>query len=472
MPGPAAIIVRADALAPHLPFADDSVDLVLFSPPFFQARFYTDGDRVYEGQIGLEATPHEYLDRLIQVTAEARRVMKPVASMFVELGDKACGFSGEKWGNGRSLGTTRGDTRVPATGPLSAPTVYGIPNKSWMLLPERYRVACVDRLGMIARAVIIWWRRDAMPESVHDRVARTHSDWVHLTKRDRYFSNIDEIRVPYAAGTAQRYEAGYQPRDFDGQRIGNGIQLGDSRYTQNPLGKLPGSVWDVTTESLHIPDYIVHDHAEWRFLDRLPLWRDVARRVADGDLRPVDVHEVDHWGVMTPEWPRRLILGFTPNGICLECGAGRKLGRASRCEECGEVRPFQVKACPACGDVRDWKADRVAMPGDDWHGVGARTPRHAGSYLNASISTGYSCACWNDQSGKPAPPTRPAIVLDPFSGSGTTAMAAVALGRHAVGVDYSLGYCYLSRWRIWESGHAARIRERTNTRRQLELILD
>ena len=72
-------ILRANALA--LPLADSSVDLVVTSPPYFGLRSYQDGGKHYEGQIGSEATPAEFVDALIAATREMVRVLKPSGSI-------------------------------------------------------------------------------------------------------------------------------------------------------------------------------------------------------------------------------------------------------------------------------------------------------------------------------------------------------------------------------------------------------
>jgi hypothetical protein len=91
----------------------------------------------------------------------------------------------------------------------------------------------------------------------------------------------------------------------------------------------------------------------------------------------------------------------------------------------------------------------------------------------SAIITGYACACTpilpgpGEDPGNPAvcgvgtgpgplPPTRPAIVLDPFAGTGTTMLVASALGRTGVGVDRSMDYARLAKWRCTDPAERAK----------------
>ncbi|MEK9724720.1 MAG: site-specific DNA-methyltransferase, partial [Rhodospirillaceae bacterium] len=136
-------LVRGDAVS--LPLADESVDLIVTSPPYFALRSYTDGGEHYDGQIGSEDTPAAFLEALWAVTAECKRVLKPSGSMWVNLGDK-----------------------------------YG--DKSLMGLPWRYAIGCIDNLGLILRAEVVWSKPNGLPESVTDRVRRSHEQWFMFTK--------------------------------------------------------------------------------------------------------------------------------------------------------------------------------------------------------------------------------------------------------------------------------------------------
>ena len=79
-------LLRADARS--VPLCDSTVDLIVTSPPYFGLRSYQDGGKHYEGQVGAEATPAEFVDALIECTREMVRVLKPSGSIWVNLGDK------------------------------------------------------------------------------------------------------------------------------------------------------------------------------------------------------------------------------------------------------------------------------------------------------------------------------------------------------------------------------------------------
>ncbi|MEV5211416.1 site-specific DNA-methyltransferase [Micromonospora sp. NPDC053740] len=428
-------VLRADARA--IPMPDASVDLIVTSPPYFALRSYTDGGEHYDGQIGAEPTPREYIAALIECTREWARVLKPSGSIFVNLGDKYAGQGSGRLSADGSPGLSSDqkscDSSLSAQLPqcpshpspngengspqsrqgtsvlgIDASTfrqgardgnrrsrpsaVEGIPGKSLMLLPERYRIAAIDQLGLIARAVIIWSKSNGMPEAVTDRVRRSHEDWVHLTKQPRYFAAVDEIREP---------PSGYVRPNPAERRTPGGQRARAMADTCNPLGRLPGSVWEIATEPLQVPAEL----------------------------------GVDHFAAFPTEWPRRIIQGWSPSGFCTACGEGR--------------RPITDRGEYAAAHG---KGPERRIPGEGRHPLS----RHGepGSTLRLSRAAsivGEVCAC-SDSSA----PTRPAVVLDPFSGTGTTALVASALGRHGIGVDMSADYCRLARWRTTDPGQRAK----------------
>jgi len=391
---------------------DNTVDLIVTSPPYFALRSYQDGGEHYDGQIGSEGTPTAFLEALWAVTAECWRVLKPSGSLFVNLGDKYAGSAG--WCNSAasaessSLGGRQQRQNAHATPKAPESSIRA---KSLMGLPWRYAIGCIDGQadpdgrGWVLRSEIVWSKPNGLPESVTDRVRRSHEQWFHLTKEGRYYSNVDEVRE----------EAKYPDdglRGDAGKRAGmttvNGHRA--DHVQPHPLGKLPGSVWTVPTQPLIVPDWL----------------------------------DVDHFAAFPTEWPRRLILGWSPPGICVECGEGRRA-------VVDKVTKGQHLAPAAVGRMDGKRNDEAA---------------HAGRIGSAEATiTGTACAC-----DKPTAPTTPAVVLDPFSGTGTVAGVARALGRYGVGCDLSADYMRLARWRIWQSGMGAKVESRTNGERQGVLL--
>ncbi len=384
-----ASIIRANSR--DLPLADDSVDLVVTSPPYFALRSYQDGGEHYAGQIGDEPTPDEFVSSLLEVTAECVRVLKPSGSLWVNLGDKYAGVGGAN--NGGTLTNAANHQReAKRLGP-----VYGVgarraaPPKSLIGIPWRYALRCIDDLGLILRAEVIWSKPNGLPESVTDRVRRSHEQWFCFTIEPRYYSAVDEIREPHAekqAGLAASFKRPKPSRD-------NGMHREERRDDDgyNPLGKLPGSVWTIPTEPLRVPDHL----------------------------------GIDHFAAFPTEWPKRIIAGWSPRGVCVECGAGR--------------RPVADR-------------DRTILNGNFGHDMaGHGLDGRSGQRAQTSVTiTGEACDC-----PEPTADTTPGVVLDPFGGTGTTAMVAKALGRHGISVDMSADYCRLAEWRTNDRDQLAKV---------------
>ena len=394
-------IIHGNALA--LPLADASVDLIVTSPPYFGLRSYTDGGEHYDGQIGDEATPTEFVDALIAATREMVRVLKPSGSIWVNLGDK---YVADNRGSGRD--SKRGDAKHAPRGDGGFVGRETARQKSLIGVPWRYAIRCIDELGLILRAEVIWSKPNGLPESVTDRVRRSHETWFHFAVQPRYFSAVDEIREPHESGlhgarrgarTDRRADAAAR---FVNTHRGLPAQPGDATAF-HPMGRLPGSVWTIPTQPLIVPEHL----------------------------------GIDHFAAFPMEWPRRIIRGWSPSGICVACVQGR--------------RPVTDVDEP---NRRDFAAGQHRRRGTLISGgVGTENLGIPAGERNRRI-TGYACGC-----DEPTADTTPAIVLDPFGGTGTTALVASVLGRHGISVDMSADYCRLAGWRTSDPGERARAAE-------------
>ena len=184
------LVVRANAL--NLPLPDNSVDLIVTSPPYFALRRYQDGGNEYQSQIGLEPTPAEFLEALWAVTSECWRVLKPTGSFFFNIMDKYNSAASNQNGLGATLqGGSHEANRIGR-----GSTVDLVPVKSLLGIPWRYAVGVLDGRGggdWILRADMIWNKTNGLPDPTKDRVQRKHEYIFHFTKRARYFSNPSEI---------------------------------------------------------------------------------------------------------------------------------------------------------------------------------------------------------------------------------------------------------------------------------------
>jgi DNA modification methylase len=443
-----ALVVRGDAR--RLPLPDASVDLIVTSPPYWALRSYTDGGRHYDGQIGNEPTPAEYIAALVDCTREWTRVLRPAGSIFVNLGDKYSSPGGHTDHGASNRLEGRRHLRDQGRVHRSTATV-GAPPKCLHLLPERYRIACADQLGLIVRQTLVWSKPNGMPESVTDRCRRSHEDWVHLVKQPRYYSAVDTLRQPHTRIWAG-LNGGTKPAAARTDDHYN-TALADGTAAPHPLGALPGSVWQVATEPLRVPAHL----------------------------------GVEHYAAFPTEWPRRLILGWSPPGICTACGEGRRPVGVSQFElqpdvsaarnvdhgkldQWGSVprgstfRSVVGYAC-ACTPYTDHPERRRPSvtpgrmmgrghQGNDVRAAAAGSRHHGNDWPDREPTRDWHLDAWT-----PAP-TVPAVVLDPFGGTGTTALVASALGRVGITIDRSGDYCRIARWRTTDPGqraHAMRV---------------
>ncbi len=224
-------VLLGDALKRLQGLPESSVDMVVTSPPYFLLRDYG-----RKGQVGLEGTVTEYVDRIVAVCDELARVLKPGGSLWLNLGDS-----------------------------YSRHDRYGAPAKSLLLAPERVLLALAAR-GYIVRNKIVWAKPNPMPTSVRDRLSCTYEPIYLLTRTGSYFFDLDAIRVPHKSrprgltprSKSQRTESGPKNRPkYDSSRTGwagplAGRNDGLERARRegragHRLGKNPGDVWTLAT---------------------------------------------------------------------------------------------------------------------------------------------------------------------------------------------------------------------------------
>lgn len=162
---------------------DESVHCVVTSPPYFGLR-----DHGVDGQIGLEATPADFVDTLVDVFCEVRRVLRADGTLWLNLGDSYANDT--KWGgktSGKHVNALQGNTGI---GRRRQNT--GLKSKDMMGIPWRVAFA-LQADGWYLRQDIIWSKPNPMPESVTDRCTKAHEYLFLLSKSARYHYDAEAI---------------------------------------------------------------------------------------------------------------------------------------------------------------------------------------------------------------------------------------------------------------------------------------
>jgi site-specific DNA-methyltransferase (cytosine-N4-specific) len=165
-------ILHGDALSALRRLLSGSVQCIVTSPPYWGLRDYK-----FERQIGLEESLPQYINRLTEIFAEARRVLADDGVLWLNIGD---GFTS---GN---RGWRAPDKKNPARAMSTRPnTPEGLKSKDLLGVPWRLAFALQDD-GWYLRTDIVWNKPNAMPESVKDRPNRSHEFIFMFTKSERY----------------------------------------------------------------------------------------------------------------------------------------------------------------------------------------------------------------------------------------------------------------------------------------------
>jgi len=168
----------------------ESVHCCVTSPPYYQMRDYH-----VDGQIGLEKTPEQYIEKLVEVFSEVKRVLRKDGTLWLNIGDSYSNAGGNNRGANvssasfvekevamKKLGFGTIKREVPEG--LTSKDLIGIP---WML------AFALRNDGWCIRQDIIWHKRNPLPESITDRCTKAHEYIFLLSKSRKYFYDKDAV---------------------------------------------------------------------------------------------------------------------------------------------------------------------------------------------------------------------------------------------------------------------------------------
>ena len=324
-------IYQGNALEIIETWPDDFIDTIITSPPYWGLRDYG-----VKGQIGLESTLEEYLDKLLDVTAELQRVLKPTGVMFWNHGD--CYGGSCSWGGQSGLDPKYSDKRK-----VHPPGYHQRTAAPKCLTMQNYRLILrmIDEQDWILRNTIIWHKPNAMPSSVKDRFVVSHEPVFMLVKDKKYWFDQDAIRVPYDKPLDRWAGEKLKAKGESVWDKGTGQEIyRDRDMRPNKEGRNPRDVWEVE-EELKSKGYKINQmpnpKRNWK-VDENPKgvaakWKqDLPRATHPGGRNPRDVWKIPtrpkpfkgiHFAVFPEKLVEPMIKATCPEWICGKCGKAR-----------------------------------------------------------------------------------------------------------------------------------------------------
>lgn len=366
---------------------EKSVQCVVTSPPYFGLRNYG-----IDGQIGLENTPEEYVERMVGVFQGVKRVLRDDGTVWLNLGDSYWGGKGKSnyayqerrtsksfEGEHQNIFSEMGSMR-PSDGKhtsIKSKDLVGIP---WMV------AFALRSDGWYLRSDIIWSKPNPMPESVQDRPTKAHEYVFLLTKSPRYFYDSESIREESKSWNSKIgfNKLGQSKRNIEG-RIEN-------REDKEQNGRNRRTVWNINTKPFKEAHFAV--------------------------------------------FPEKLVepcikAGTSEKGCCPECGNPKNRSVGRECTGRGYTSSNLID-----GIYKKSSGKSLAQKRQGYRKLGMEGPPPLKTTGWAS-----SCTCQSEN-------IVPCTVLDPFMGSGTTGVVALRLGRKFIGIELNPDYIKIAENRL------------------------
>lgn len=412
-------ILNNDALTALKTIPDNSVDTCVTSPPYYGLRVYNcpmvwggDNDCKHEfnfsdgkvrlqagseefkrpwrenasdsyktgfckcgawyGELGQEPSPEFYINHLVEIFGEVKRVLKPSGNIWINIGDSF-------WGSGKGFGYTDfGENQT-------------LKPKDLIMVPAMLAIALRDRLDLWLRNDIIWQKENCLPESCVDRLTRSHEYIFLFAKSQKYYFDIESIKEPIKDSSLKRISQ----KSFNTQTGGPKDFMNNDLNTNRSARKT------------------VENFAE--SCNGLRQKRDVWSL-------PNAPSREDHYAAYSQELIDPCIKAGCPK-TCCKCGA-----------------PYErVVEKPDMSDDCKYTYKSIGIPGE-----GSNRGRREGAMgygqQKGDKGTQPTCDCNAN--------TIKGVVLDPFGGSGTTAIVAEKQYKDSILIEPNPKYVEIAKRRL------------------------
>ena len=391
------------------------------------------GAKRVDQQIGLESTPEEYIQTMVEVFREVRRILRDDGVVWLNIGDSYAGSG--KGGNPpesphQKQATNAGSITVVGratkaevvgeTARIAAKTKFAGEDRNFGYKPKDligipWMLAFALRAdGWHLRQDIIWEKPNPMPESVRDRCTKSHEYVFLLTKSSHYFYDADAV-AEAAVGTNEHDVTG-PGYSAPGQAQQTGSRK--PRAAGNKSHKYVDAYEGSDTEEHRTKAGLMNiAGTAYAVRNKRSVW----------SISPLPFREA-HFATMPPALAEICIkAGTSEKGCCASCGSPWR--RVTEKQATGKVRQRSTGGLGT--EVRRETHGLDAVDGTFQDGV-------------QYVTVGWEATCKCVDAGEPVPCT----VLDPFSGAGTTALVADRLKRNAIGSELNPDYAKMAVDRI------------------------
>ena len=482
---------QGDALEVLRTLPDESVHCCVTSPPYWGLRSYAGVEPItwpngWTGCLGGEPKPELYVENLVAIFREVRRVLRKDGTCWLNIGDSYYA----NWGSVRAEGGA-GLKDVPRERRKDGARL----EKQLVGAPWRVALALQED-GWYLRSDVVWSKPNPMPESVTDRPTRSHEYVFFLARGRRYFFDQEAVRE------------GYQQSSLEREKYGHNNAYG-SQFAGSPTDKregktlLPGEI----NSKARGPDGRMKTTVKGQ---------DGSIQHRDGERWPNSGRNIRSvWDIATQPFSARALPGGAPRTVSPDCPVHGDRPVPAPTESDGEREGTQASRTPRT-DIRPDQEPLAALvptephpepssapsssdsqPLDDSQPATSRsrrtrkTPSRSTERGTASEETpdrtlGIEPSCESSEQGGSEVPAQSetlwrtpdkcscsiltdhfatypeelvrrcilagfpegGTVLDPFGGSGTTAVVARKHGRRSILVELSLDYCALAARRL------------------------
>ena len=401
---PETKIVCGDALDTLRRMQDNCVHCVVTSPPYFGLRDYG-----VAGQMGAEQTPSEYVQKLVDVFREVRRVLRKDGTCWLNLGDSYASAWVCNRRNVVGTGSLENGKRANRPNRL----VEGLKEKDLIGIPWRVAFALQED-GWYLRQDIIWHKPNPMPESVRDRCTKAHEYLFLLTKSEKYYFDADAIA-----------EASVQPDRKRNDRVGGASHVERQQHSEG--GRVTGG----TTKN------------------RRSVWT----------IAPKPYKEA-HFATFPSDLVEPCIAaGTSEHGCCPNCATpwarviDRKamvIDRSGRTHEKGRTRTSGTMVEPASSTTLGFYPQCDCIGAPELPKYPDKPEENDAESQEAFERDTEKVAAERQRLVEIAStyPVQPGVVMDIFGGAGTTGLVAQQLNRHCILIELNPEYVKLIEKRL------------------------